>query len=109
MLVRVYLLAGNITGPNAAGNAVSSAGPLLARVIDTRTGGSGPALTVTVYMVGGNVRVEEGRSTRAAKSSTSAIGATSPSQASPTALAGAATTPAIFAALAAHAEKELVR
>lgn len=96
VIVRVYLLAGNITAPNAAGNPVSSSGPLLARVIDTRSG-SEPAATVTVYMVGGNVKVEERGSSR---SSTNAS-ATSTVAAPALALA-----PASASALA---EKELAR
>ncbi|MFC5339096.1 PspC domain-containing protein [Leucobacter denitrificans] len=57
VVVTVNLLAGNISGPSLSGGSGYSAGPFLSRTFDL-TEGKTAAAHVTVYMLGGNVRVE---------------------------------------------------
>ena len=57
-IVTVRLLAGNISGPTAAGDSGHSAGPFLNRTFDL-SDGDAAAANVTVYMLAGNVRVLE--------------------------------------------------
>ncbi|MGO3147237.1 MAG: PspC domain-containing protein [Leucobacter sp.] len=57
-IVTVRLLAGNISGPTAAGDSGHSAGPFLNRTFDLSDGDT-KAERVTVYMLAGNVRVFE--------------------------------------------------
>lgn len=71
--VKVWVLAGNISGPDAQGTITSTSGPLISRTMmsdgpepdaDSRAGSQAgsqadAAQTVTIYMLGGNVRVRE--------------------------------------------------
>lgn len=63
IIVRVRLLAGNVSAPGAHGEIISSGGPLIGRTIEPRPAPSfalrGEVPTVTVTMLGGNVRVRE--------------------------------------------------
>lgn len=68
--VDVRLLAGNVTGPGSTGRSSSASGPLISRSFNNQStryawpvspeSNFDEAPTVTVYMLGGNVRVEEG-------------------------------------------------
>ncbi len=58
VIVTVNLLAGNISGPSLSGSSGYSAGPFLTRTFDL-TDGKSASSHVTVYMLGGNVRVSE--------------------------------------------------
>src|SRR5690606_5865860 len=70
VVVKVFVVAGNIVAPTGIGDdRRSTSGPLLARTVNTQPNAANPS-TVSIYLVAGNVRVgdlPEPRSTESAR------------------------------------------